>query len=297
HAYVLMDNHYHLLVETPQTNLSQAMHWLGVSYTVWFNRRHGRVGHLFQGRFQAMILEPEVAAVEVSRYLHLNPVRVGRFGLSKTAQRRSALGMMNKPDEELVADRLEQLRRYPWSSYRAYVGPSKRPGWLVTRSVLGMVGGRGLAEQQRAYRRLVEEAVREGLVESPWERLEAGVVLGGRQFVQRMRHYLQGDEREQPQIRRLKARPSWEQVVAAVEQVKGERWEQFRDRYGDRGRDMALYLGRRRCGMKLRELAQKVGGIDYVSVAGATRRFAELVRHDKKLAALVERTLDKLNNE
>ena len=297
HAYVLMDNHYHLLVETPQTNLSQAMQWLGVSYTMWFNRRHGRVGHLFQGRFKAMILEPETAAVEVSRYLHLNPVRVGRLGLGKTAQRRLALGMMDKPDAKLVAERLEQLRRYPWSSYRAYVGRSKRPGWLVTRTVLGMMGGRGLAEQQRAYRRLAEEALREGLVESPWERLEAGVVLGGRQFVQRMRHYLRGDEREQPQMRRLKARPGWEQVVAAVEKVKGERWEQFRDRYGDWGRDLALYLGRRHCGMKLRELAQKVGGIDYVSVAGATRRFAELVGQDKTLAAAVERAMETLNNE
>src|SRR5580704_2469249 len=70
HAFVLMDNHYHLLVETPRANLSIAMQWLGVSYTVWFNQRHRRAGHLFQGRFKAILLE-ESAAVEISRYLHL----------------------------------------------------------------------------------------------------------------------------------------------------------------------------------------------------------------------------------
>jgi putative transposase len=296
HAYALMDNHYHLLVETPQTNLSQAMQWLGVSYTTWFNRRHGRVGHLFQGRFKAIVLEAETASVELSRYLHLNPVRVGRLGLGKTGQQRSALGMVGKPDVKLVAERLERLRGYLWSSYRAYVGRAKKPEWLTTRHVLGMVGGRGLAEQQRAYRGLVEEAVREGLAESPWERLEAGVVLGRKQFVERMRKHLRGDEREQPQMRRLRGRPDWQQVVAVVEQLKGQRWEEFRDRYGDWGRDLALYLGRRRCGMKLRELAQKVGGIDYVSVAGAVRRFAGRVGKDKKLAAAVQQAAEQLNN-
>ena len=93
HAYVLMDNHYHLLVETPEANLSHAMQWLGVSYTMWFNRRHRRCGHLFQGRFTAMVLEAETAAVEVSRYLHLNPVRVAGLGLSKTDQQRGRQGM------------------------------------------------------------------------------------------------------------------------------------------------------------------------------------------------------------
>jgi putative transposase len=296
HAYVLMDNHYHLLVETPQANLSPAMQWLGVSYTVWFNRRHGRVGHLFQGRFKAVVLEAETAAVELSRYLHLNPVRVGRLGLGKMAQRRSALGMIDKPDAQQVAGRLEQLRRYPWSSYRAYVGRAKPPGWLTRRRVLGMVGGGSGSERQQAYRRYVEEAVREGLAESPWQRLEAGVVLGGQKFVERMRRHLRGDEREQPQLRRLQARPSWEQVVAAVEKVKGQRWETFRDRYGDWGRDLALYVGRRRAGMRLRQLAEAAGGVDYGSAAGAVQRFAQRLSRDRVLKRLVSAVENEISN-
>ena len=80
HAYVLMDNHYHLLIETPEANLSAAMQWLNVSYSVWFNRRHGRAGHLFQGRFQGLIIEHDAGWQEVARYVHLNPVRLSSSG-------------------------------------------------------------------------------------------------------------------------------------------------------------------------------------------------------------------------
>ena len=141
HAYVLMDNHYHLLVETGEPNLSQAMQWLGVSYTVGFNRRHRRVGHLFQGRFKAILLEAETTAVELSRYVHLNPVRVARLGLGKVAQRRSAQGMVVKVDAKTVAERLQRLRTYRWSSYRTYAGTAPTPSWLTTRRVLAMMGG------------------------------------------------------------------------------------------------------------------------------------------------------------
>jgi putative transposase len=76
HAYVLMDNHFHLLLETPEANLSRAMQWLLVGYSVWFNRRHDRAGHLFQGRFHAVIVEDDRGWQEVARYVHLNPVRI-----------------------------------------------------------------------------------------------------------------------------------------------------------------------------------------------------------------------------
>src|SRR5688572_4207556 len=87
HAYVLMDNHYHLLVETPQPNLSQAMQWLNLSYTAWFNRRRQRWGHLFQGRFQAIIFDRLAHALMLSRYVHLNPVRLKILGLDKPSQK------------------------------------------------------------------------------------------------------------------------------------------------------------------------------------------------------------------
>src|SRR5437667_6359764 len=97
HAYVLMPNHYHLLLQTRELNLSRAMQWLNVSYSVWFNRRHDWAGHLFQGRFKAIIVEPESWGLELSRYLHLNPVRSGRFGMDKNARKRQRDGLDAAP--------------------------------------------------------------------------------------------------------------------------------------------------------------------------------------------------------
>src|SRR5687768_15876091 len=114
HAYVLMKNHFHLMIETRDANLSRSMQWLSVSYTIWFNRRHARAGHLFQGRFKSIIVEPAAWAVELSRYVHLNPVRIKSLGLSKSdrAQARTPGGAA--PDRELVARRLETLRQFRW---------------------------------------------------------------------------------------------------------------------------------------------------------------------------------------
>ena len=295
HAYVLMDNHYHLLVQTPQANLSQAMQWLQVSYTVWFNRRHRRAGHLFQGRFKAVVLE-ESAAAELSRYLHLNPVRVGALRLGKVARERAAAGIGQAPDAKLVAERLERLRQYRWSSYRSYAGLSQGPTWLTQRKVLAMLGGGADQQRCQAYRRFVEEAIREGVMPSPWERLQAGLVLGSAEFVRRMRHRLRGNAKEQAGLRQLRERVSFDRVVAVVERLKGERWTAFRDRYGDWGRDLALYLGRKRCGMRLRELAAAAGGLDYGSVSGAVRRFEQRLQRDEQLAALTQQGMNRLKN-
>jgi hypothetical protein len=293
-----MDNHYHLLLETREATLSRAMQWVGVSYTVWFNRRHHRVGHLFQGRFKAVALEASAGA-EVSRYLHLNPVRVGALRLGKAARERAAVGMGEAPDAKLVAERLKRLRSYRWSSYRAYAGLEQGPKWLASEAVLAMVGGmpRERKQWRRRYREFVEEALREGLRESPWERVEGQVLLGGVEFMKRMRALLRGDEKEQPSLRQLRARPSMQQAVAAVEAVKKEKWEQWRDRHGDWGRDAVLYLGRRHCGLKLRELGEAVGGIDYRSVGSALAKFEERLHKDKQLRRLLSESESHLQKE
>ena len=86
HAYALMVNHYHLLLETPEASLSRAMHWLNCGYCVWFNLRHRRSGHLLQGRFGAFIVEEDSGWQEVARYVHLNPVRVASLALEKSVR-------------------------------------------------------------------------------------------------------------------------------------------------------------------------------------------------------------------
>ncbi len=109
HAFCLMRNHYHLLLETPQGNLSEIMQHINGAYTTYFNVKRKRAGHLFQGRFKAILVEADEYAAELSRYIHLNPVRVGA---------------VSKPEE------------YRWSSYCAYIGNATSPGWLKTDFIL-----------------------------------------------------------------------------------------------------------------------------------------------------------------
>ena len=271
------------------------MQWLGVSYSVGFNRRHGRVGHLFQGRFKAILLEGGAAVVGVSRYLHLNPVRLKRLGLDKAMQKALRAGRRTTDEAGLIEERLAVLRAYRWSSYRAYVGRERAPAWLDTEAVLAQ-WPEGGQRKRSAYREHVEHAIREGLEASPWERLEAGMVLGGREFLDRVQKSLRGNAREQTALRRLESRPDFAHAVAAVEKIKGEPWQNFRDRYGDWGRDMVLYLARCHCGMKLAELGKAGGGLDYATVSAAVKRFSQRLATDRSLAGIANRAEAEMSN-
>jgi putative transposase len=128
HAYVLMPNHYHLQVELgSRPSLSAAMHWLNTGYGIWFNRRYGRHGALFQGRYKAILFDPEECLLAVHYYIHLNPVRVGI--LKGVEAEEGAL------DKTLLRKRRERLRDYEWSSYRDYAGLRRRAQWLTLEAV------------------------------------------------------------------------------------------------------------------------------------------------------------------
>ncbi len=139
--------------------------------------------------------------------------------------------------------------------------------------------GRGdRARQQEVMRQYVEEPIREGMVESPWDRLVAGVILGSKEFVKKVKGGVKGNRREQKAIRRIEGRVSWEEIVQAVEGVRQGKWKEFRDQHGDWGRDAALYLGRHQGRMKLRELAEVAGGIHYAVVGAAVSRFGRRLK-------------------
>ena len=281
HCFVLMDNHYHLLVELTEPNLSRAVQWLNVSYSIWFNRRHGRSGHLFQGRFKSVAVSRDEWALALSRYLHLNPVRVQALGLSRRDRQARHQGLSAAPNEEQVRERMRRLRAYQWSSYRSYIGYEPVPMWLECKTMLALGGG-AKADQRRRYLEYVQSAVREGLAQSPWESVQEQVVLGSAKFLAALKKHIHGDEQEQRGVRRLiESRPQLRAVIAAVERVKGEKWDEFRERHGDRGRDMVLYLGRRVCTMKLQELAEAVGLRNYAAVATNVKRYDQWLQRDR----------------
>jgi len=290
HAFVLMSNHYHLLVELTDANLSRAMQWLNTSYSVWFNRRHARSGHLLQGRFKSVAVERESWALELSRYIHLNPVRVHRLGLGKSERQRSRTVGVEELEPDQVRQRIEQLRRYAWSSYRAYIGSAKPPRWLNTEEVLALGGQR--ERRAERYRDYCEQAIRQGGGPSPWEKVVGQAVLGTERFVARLAKAFEKSEMGA----RLKRRPALDRIIGVVERLRKEKWEVFRDRYGDGGRDLVLYLGRRVGGLGLRELSDRAG-IKYSSTAGAVRRFTGQVAKDAVVGALVRRALKEIDNK
>lgn len=169
HAWCLMDNHYHLLIQTPDGNLSKGMRQLNGVYTQTSNRRHQRVGHLFQGRYKAILVDSDAYLLELSRYVVLNPVRAGM---------------------------VKTVAAWPWSSYRASVGLEPPTSWLSVDAVLSQFAKRRSLAQQR-YAQFVAEGVK---ADSPWLHLKNQVFLGDEQFVKQMQTHLQTMQQDDVQI-------------------------------------------------------------------------------------------------
>lgn len=290
HAYVLMTNHYHLIVETPEANLSRAMQWLNVSYGVWYNRRHGRSGHLMQGRFKAIVLESASWGLDLSVYVHLNPVRVAGLGLSKPGRKAEAAGVAAPPSREMVARRLEVLRSYVWSSYRAYAGYAKAPEWLERKTLMQRAGN-----GEASYRKLAEGRLKEGEAESPWGELKAGIVLGTRAFAEKLRKGMVIG-RETAGKRLIRKRFTFEAIRQAVELVKGEKWVDFANRHGDSGRELVYKAARDYAGMTMAEIGAACNGADYAAVGMAIRRLEHKLELDKVIIKQWRKVLNVLED-
>ena len=191
HAYCLMDNHFHLMIETPQPNLSRGMRQLNGVYTQKFNRRHRKVGHLFQGRFKAILVERDSYLLELCRYVVLNPVRAK---------------MVKYPQD------------YVWSSYRATMGLESNPSCLSTDWLPGQ-----FANAKPAARRCYASFVLAGVVHSsPWKELRGQVLLGSESFVENIAQKLDSSARvaEITKRQRLLHRPSIETLLENTDSRK-----------------------------------------------------------------------------
>jgi len=161
HAYCLMTNHYHLVIETPEGNLSKGMRQLNGVYTQASNRRHGRVGHLFQGRYKAVLVDGDAYLLELTRYVVLNPVRAG---------------MVDRPGD------------WGWSSYLDMLGERDSPDWLATDCLLAQFSQKRYVAVRR-YAKLVAEGIGR---ESIWKDLKGQIFLGDVGFVEQMQARRQG---------------------------------------------------------------------------------------------------------
>jgi REP element-mobilizing transposase RayT len=295
HAWVQMDTHYHLLLQTPDANLSAGMQWFLLSYVNWFNTRQQRMGPLFQTRFKAVPVEDGAWSYEVSLYLHLNPLNIAELDLDKRNKAAERQGL-RVPSAEEVAERLKRLRKYPWSSYPAYAGYRKAPDWLETDDLLKRACREKNRRRER-YRGDVKHRLTKGVQAPRLEQLREDLAIGSASFLNRVRKLAGGGGRETTGKRRLRQRTSFADVVGVVEKVRGEAGEQFMSRRGDWGRPLVLHLARRFCGMTLREIGERAGGMDYAAVSVMLKRFALRVQKDRKLRSILNRASAMLNVE
>jgi len=231
HGYCLMPNHYHLLVQTPQANLSQAIGWLQTTYSIRFNRRHRRSGHLFQGRFKAQVVEADAYACRLVVYIHLNPIR--------PADKRQAI----------PAARRDFLEDFAWSSHRAYAGRCRAgaiPPWLSLEWLWYFGGTRGAA--RREYRRRIAGSLGQ-CVPDPFEAAQGGFVLGSEPLWEKVKTCVAGSSGQEEiawsrRARREERRKSVEQCLQKETDRRIQIWARVR-LAGERGRGRSVRFPRR----------------------------------------------------
>jgi len=261
HVYCLLENHYHLLLETPRGNISQVLHHLNGAYTTYYNVKRRRSGHLFQGRYRALLVEMESYCQELSRYIHLNPVRAA---------------LVEAPED------------HPWSSYRAYIGLKRKPSWVETSLILGYFSSNE-AVAQRNYRGFVKEGAQRP-IRNPLEEVYASTFLGSESFIDRIwkgkrRGLKVQDSRNIPALKYFAAKPSLNAIKEAVERVLGS---------SDRlSRKCGLYLSRQKGGFALREIGSFYG-MKEAAVSQAVGRFRKAILKTPSLTKKLQQILNEL---
>jgi len=260
HAYALMDNHYHLLMETPKANLSQIMQNINTSYTVYVNRKYQRSGHLLQGRFKGIIVDKDRYLVALSRYIHLNPVR---------------------------AKLVKRPLNYPWTSYRAFIDEKVKDSLVDTEDTLSYFS-KHTNRAIKAYREFVEGD--EGREENPFAKVEAGILLGEGAFkakVLRLIERMKVDE-EVPQTKRFRKRVSIDAVIKACQLFYGKNRKELIKRVkGNEGRQVAIYLAKVLTGEKGKEIGRYFG-IKGPALSDAIKRLEGRLEKESQLRERIE---------
>lgn len=271
-CFVLMGNHFHLLVQTSHPNLSRWMHWLIVSYSVSFNRRHHRSGHLFQGRYKSFLVETGEYLLALSRYIHLNPVRGLKLGRGNPMQRR------------------RRLRDFKWSSYRGYAALAEPFNFVQETIILDELSGSKQAARL-SYRRFVEEALTRE-IDNPFEAVRWQVVLGRENFLRRVRDRvkcLHKQKREIPSLRQALRFVEPTAVLKKVAKKFNANVQRLRSRSerGSQAKNVAMWMIWELCGMTLREVGEFFSQMDYSAVAQRIRR-TRLTYSEQAAQALIE---------
>jgi hypothetical protein len=272
-----MSNHFHLFVKTPLGNLQEFMRHFNISYTSYYNWKHGRRGHLYQGRYKSFLVDADNYLQEVSRYIHLNPIRV------------------KLRDQMSLDEKRRYLRNYLWNSYEGYISQSRRRGFLRVEEVLAYFGG-DTAKGRRRYEEFVMEGV-SGKMPNPLEKGTGHGIIGTSDFIEKIRQqYIESatDSRELPAVKKILAQVEPERIIRVICEVfKVEREELLRKGYKGAARGVLMEMLYRYGGMKQWEIGELMG-IDYSAVSVMRKRSSALQGRDRRLLALLERPKKRL---
>ena len=255
HAYVLMGNHYHLIIETPEGNLSRVMHYINSSYTTYTNIKRKRCGHLFQGRFKAILIDKDSYLLELSRYLHLNPVR---------------------------AKIVETPQAYRYSSYQAYI--NNGTDLINTGTILGMMSGKR-TEARKRYQDFVDAGIN-CEPENPLKNVYGGMILGNEIFIrdtlQRLKdNEVSGDEvSNRKDLRRGFEPKEVLNVVSSYFRLSGD--EVLSDRRSS-ARKAFVYLLKKYAAIGNREICEMVGCSSVSAATKICRGFEQILEKDAAL--------------
>jgi len=266
-CYVLMDNHFHLLLETPLANLSEFMRWFNITYTSHYNRRHKRSGHLYQGRYKSILVEKDSYLHILSRYIHLNPVR--------TKQKKNAS----------LTEKKNYLKSYPWSSLLGYREDTKKDSFVDYAQILETYGG-----ENRKGRKLYWESICNNVSAGIdiKENVIGGSILGSDTFIGWVRdRFLPSKSREIPAVKQLKKYNTKEEVIEALCKEVDKRFDEIKK---ERGmiRQIAMDLLYRFGGLTGTEIGEMMG-VDYSTVSQGRKRLRETMKRDKGLLKIIER--------
>lgn len=269
HTYCLMDTHYHLILETIKANLSQAVGWLNLSYAMYFNTKHKRKGHLFQGRFKSILVQADEYIQELSRYIHLNPVRAH---------------IVDRPQD------------YEWSSYRAFIGDVKEPQWLETGFLLKLFDPQ-VGKARQCYKDFVE-GNDESILQNPYEKVIAGSVLGSDDFTDWVReNFLSSmiDIEEIPQAKWLKAKPSINVITEKTAEEFGcdEKCIFTKAKKHNIARYIAIYLSKNYGDYPVKKLAWHFGRVSSASISATASKVEKMLKRDEQLRNRMHRILNK----
>jgi putative transposase len=262
-AWVLMTNHFHLVIQTEEPNLSRGMHWLNSAYAGWFNRTHGRCGHLYQGRFQAFLIDRESYFAEVLRYVVLNPVRAK---------------MVERPED------------YRWSSYRATAGLELAPEWLDLSTVHPLFGGER-EPAQREYRQFVLAKI--GCEDRLWEQLTSQLYLGAADWIKAMRKRVESKPRstDHPRTQRAVGRPRMHQIVAAVAKAARVTIATIQTKRGGMLRSLSAWIGWHEGLVTLRTIAASLRLRSEGHISNLIKQCEREFRHDPTLLGSLDSAL------